>query len=304
MPMSSSIRPQPASPNLPITKKKSASPWVVARNQFLSNKLAVGCLIFLILVAAACIMAPLLTSYDPIKINIRLLNKAPSAEHLLGTDKGGRDIIARLLFGGQTTLKIAFTISIIVTAIGVTIGSISGYFGGKVDSALMRFTDFVLIFPFLIFIIVLKTIFVYSGVSILIFVICMLSWSGIARLVRSKIKAEKENEYVMSAVSIGCKPHQIIMKHLLPNVLSIIIVQAIVVVANMIAIETGLSFLGFGVPANVPSWGNMMSDAISPQVIQNQWWVWVPSGILITFTILAINFIGQGINDAFNPKKN
>jgi peptide/nickel transport system permease protein len=301
--MSSTIVQQPANPNLSVSRKKSASPWVIARNHFFRNKIAVGCLIFLIIVAVLCILAPLLTSQDPIKINIRFINKAPTAEHILGTDKGGRDIIARLLYGGQTTLLIAFTISLCVTIIGVTIGSIAGYFGGKVDSALMRFTDFILIFPFLIFVIVLKTIFVSSGVGVMIFVVTVLSWGGVARLVRSKIMAEKENEYVMSAVSIGCRPSQIIFKHLLPNVISTVIVQSIVILAVMITVETGLSFLGFGVPANIPSWGNMMSDAISPQVIQNQWWVWLPAAVLITSTILAINFIGQGVNEAFNPKK-
>jgi len=301
--MSSTVIQQPASPNASVSKPKSASPWVIARNHFFRNKVAVGCLIFLVIVTLLCILAPLLTAHDPIKINIRFINKAPTADHLLGTDKGGRDIIARLLYGGQTTLLIAFSISFIVSVIGVTIGAVAGYFGGKIDAALMRFTDFVLIFPFLVFVIVLKTIIVDSGVGVMILVISVLSWGSVARLVRSKIMAEKENEYVMSAVSIGCRPFQIIFKHLLPNVLSTVIVQAIVLLAVMIAVETGLSFLGFGVPANVPSWGNMMSDAISPQVIQNQWWVWLPAGILITSTILAINFVGQGVSEAFNPKK-
>jgi len=302
--MSSTIVQQPASPNMSVAKKKSASPWAIALHSFLKNKLAVVCLIFLLLVTVLCILAPLLTPHDPIKINYRMINKPPSSEYLLGTDKGGRDIITRLLYGGQTTLKIAFSISFFVSIIGITIGSIAGYFGGRIDAMLMRFTDFILIFPFLVFVIVLKTIFTDSGVNILIVVISILSWGGIARLVRSKIMAEKENEYILSAISVGCRPFQIITKHLLPNVISTVIVQAIVILASMIAVETGLSFLGFGVPANVPSWGNMMSDAISPQVISNQWWVWVPSAILITSTILAINFVGGGVKQAFDPKKN
>jgi len=302
--MSSTAVQQPENPRLPIPKKKSASPWFIAFRTFVQNKLAVACLSFLVLVAVFCVLAPLLTPHDPIKINYNMINKPPSAEHLLGTDKGGRDIVTRLLYGGQTTLKIAFSISFFVCLIGITIGSIAGYFGGKIDSMLMRFTDFILIFPFLIFVIVLKTIFKDTGVAVLIAVISVLSWGGIARLVRSKIMIEKENEYIMSAVSIGCRPFQIIVKHLLPNVISTVIVQGIIIMAAMIAVETGLSFLGFGVPANVPSWGNMMSDARSPQVIQNQWWVWAPSAVLITSTILAINFIGEGLKRAFDPKKN
>ncbi|PUA40503.1 peptide ABC transporter permease [Paenibacillus elgii] len=293
---------KPLNQTIPIGKKRSASPWVTGWSRFFHNKLAVASLAFLVLIAVLCALAPLLTSYDPVKINLRLIHKPPSVEHLLGTDKGGRDIIARLLYGGRTTLMIAVSISFLVTFIGVSIGSVAGYFGGKIDNMLMRFTDFIMIFPFLIFVIVLKTVIADSGVLVLIVVISVLGWGGIARLVRSKVLAEKENEYIMSAVAIGCKPFQVIVKHLLPNVASTIIVQAIVVMAVMIGVETGLSFLGFGVPANVPSWGNMMSDAISPQVIKNQWWVWLPSAVVITSTILAINFIGEGAKEAFDPK--
>lgn len=295
--------PQSVNPTITRPSTKHASPWVIALKDFYKNKLAVASLAFIIIVAVLCILAPMLTSHDPIKINIRLLNKPPSADNWLGTDKGGRDILARLLYGGRTTLLIAFSISLFVTTLGTFIGAVAGFFGGKIDNALMRFTDFVLIYPFLIFVIVLKTIFIESGIGVLIFSISVLSWGGAARLVRGKILSEKENEYILSAISIGCTPTKVIIKHLLPNVISTVIVQAILVFAAMIAVETGLSYLGFGVPANVPSWGNMMSDAISPEVIKNLWWVWVPPGIMITSTILAINFVGEGLKDAFNPKK-
>lgn len=301
--MNMTTTPQSVKSTTALSPKKHDSPWLIAFKHFISNRQAVISLSFILIVALICILAPLLTSNDPVKINIRLINKPPSAEHWLGTDKGGRDILTRLLYGGQTTLLIAFSISFFVTIFGTFVGAVSGFFGGKIDSALMRFTDFVLIFPFLIFVIVLKTIFTDSGVGILIFVISVLSWGGAARLVRGKILSEKENEYILSAISIGCSPFKVITKHLLPNVISTVIVQSILIIASMIAAETGLSYLGFGVPANVPSWGNMMSDAISPEVIKNQWWVWAPSGILITGTILAINFVGEGLKIAFNPKK-
>jgi len=288
---------------LPVQQQRSTSPWRLAFAEFRRNKLAIACLIFLLIVTVVCILAPWLTKWDPVKINIRFINKAPSVEHWLGTDKGGRDIVARLLYGGRITLWICFSISLIVTFLGTLIGSIAGYFGGRIDSMLMRFTDLVLTFPFLVFVIVLKAIFPNTGISVFILVVSILAWGGAARLVRSKILAEKENEYVLAAVSIGCKPSTVIIKHLLPNVITTIIVQAILILAGMITVETGLSYLGFGVPANIPSWGNMMSDAISPDVIKNQWWVWLPSGILITATILAINFLGEGLKDAFNTKK-
>jgi len=288
---------------LPVQQQRSTSPWRLAFAEFRRNKLAIACLIFLFIVTILCILAPWLTKWDPVKINIRFINKAPSVEHWLGTDKGGRDIVARLLYGGRITLWICFSISLIVTFLGTLVGSIAGYFGGRIDSMLMRFTDLVLTFPFLVFVIVLKAIFPDTGISVFILVVSILAWGGAARLVRSKILAEKENEYVLAAVSIGCRPSTVIIKHLLPNVITTIIVQAILILAGMITVETGLSYLGFGVPANIPSWGNMMSDAISPDVIKNQWWVWLPSGILITATILAINFLGEGLKDAFNTKK-
>ncbi|MEK3989251.1 MULTISPECIES: ABC transporter permease subunit [Robertmurraya] len=159
-------------------------------------------------------------------------------------------------------------------------------------------------FPFLLFVIVLKSIFLESSTATLIFVISVLSWTGTARLVRSKVMAEKENEYILSAISIGCSPFKTITKHLLPNVMSTIIVQATLTLAVMIVAETGLSFLGFGVPMNIPSWGNMLQEARSPDVLTSKWWIWIPPAAVLTGTILSINFIGEGFKDAFNPKSN
>ena len=168
----------------------------------------------------------------------------------------------------------------------------------------MRFTDFVLNFPFLVFVIVLNTILrdTIDGVSVLILVIGILSWGGVARLVRSKVLAEKENEYVLAALSIGCSPLKVIRKHLLPNVMSTIIVQATLIFASMIVVESALSYLGFGVPQSVPSWGNMLSSANEPDVLQGKPWIWMPPALILTLTILSINFIGEGLKDALNPK--
>ncbi|WP_227013772.1 oligopeptide ABC transporter permease [Paenibacillus psychroresistens] len=282
---------------------KSYSPWITHLYNFARHKLAMGSLILLLLITICCLCAPLLTSYDPIAINLDAINKAPSSEHWLGTDKGGRDIIARLLYGGTVTLEIAFSITLLISILGTLVGTIAGYYGGKIDNLLMRLTDFVLIFPLLIFVIVLKTIFKEASILVLVVSISILSWGVCARLVRGKVLAEKVNEYITAAISIGCPPYKVILKHLLPNIMSTIVVQAILIAASMITVETSLSFLGFGVPANVPSWGNMISDAIRPQVLSHQWWIWLPAGILITLTIVAINFIGEGVKRAFNPQQ-
>lgn len=288
------------------TKPKSQSPWALARRKFLRNKMAMLSLFFLVVVCGVSLLAEPLTMpiEDTAKINIREISKEPSAEHYFGTDKSGRDIFARTLHGGKTSLLLAFSITISVITLGTIVGAISGYFGGWIDNALMRFTDFMMNFPFLLFVIVLKSIWLESGTGTLIFVISILSWTGAARLVRSKVMAEKENEYILSAISIGCSPAKTIFKHLLPNVMSTIIVQATLVLATMIVAETGLSFLGFGVPMNIPSWGNMLQEARSPDVLSNKWWIWIPPATVLTFTILSINFIGEGLKDAFNPKSN
>ncbi|MGG7618538.1 oligopeptide ABC transporter permease [Bacillus coreaensis] len=289
-----------------IKPPKSQSPWALARRKFLKNKIAMISLAFLIIVTLLSIFAEPLTVpvEETAKINLTQMSKEPSAEHFFGTDKSGRDVFARTLHGGQTSLLLAFSITISVISIGAIVGATAGFFGGWVDNALMRFTDFMMNFPFLLFVIVLKSIFLESSTATLIFVISVLSWTGTARLVRSKVMAEKENEYILSAISIGCSPFKTITKHLLPNVMSTIIVQATLTLAVMIVAETGLSFLGFGVPMNIPSWGNMLQEARSPDVLTSKWWIWIPPAAVLTGTILSINFIGEGFKDAFNPNSN
>lgn len=284
-------------------KKKNSSPLNIAVRKFLQNKLGMICLIFLVFVILMSFLAPYITTTDISRVNVGQSGLAPSVDHWLGTDKSGRDVFTRLLYGGRVSLTVGMSVTAIVIAFGTLIGSVAGYFGGKVDAILMRFTDFVLNFPFLIFVIVIGAIFFgkVSGVTILIVVISALSWGGIARIVRSKILAEKENEYILAAQSIGTPSSKIILKHLLPNVLSVIIVQATLTFAGMIVAESALSYLGFGVPAEIPSWGNMLSSANQSDVLQNKPWIWMPPALAITLTILSINFIGEGLKDAFNP---
>jgi peptide/nickel transport system permease protein len=284
--------------------KKSLSPFAIARKKFVRNKLAMMSLFFLLIVTIVSILAPYITTADITRINIGQMSLEPSSEHWLGTDKSGRDVFTRLLYGGRISLLVGISCTLFVILLGTLIGSISGYFGGAVDSLLMRFTDFILNFPFLVFVIVLNAILFgkVNGLWVLIGTISLLSWGGIARIVRSKILAEKENEYITAAISIGCSPTKVIVKHLLPNILSTIIVQATITFATMIVAETGLSFLGFGVPQEIPSWGNMLNSANEPDVLQFKLWIWVPPALIITITILSINFIGEGLKDAFNPK--
>ncbi|MFV5317670.1 oligopeptide ABC transporter permease [Priestia megaterium] len=291
-------------PEVNMKAPKNLSPWAIARKKFVKNKLAMISLAFMIVITLLAIFAPLLTKADITRIDYMAMNAAPSSEHWFGTDTNGRDVFARTLYGGRTSLLIGVACTTLVILIGTLIGSIAGYYGGKVDQFLMRFTDFVLNFPLIVFVVVLNTILIgkISGVWTLILVVSFLSWGSTARLVRSKVLAEKENEYVLSVVSIGCSPFKIIFKHLLPNVFSTIVVQASLQMAILIVFESAISFIGFGVPADTPSWGNMLTEARESDVLQNKPWMWVPPGLAITFTILAINFIGEGLKDALNPK--
>lgn len=289
--------------------ERSLSPWQIARKKFLRNKLAMASTVFIILVTIISLLAPFLAPFlspnpDITKVNIGSMNIQPNGEHILGTDKSGRDVLTRLFYGGRVSLLVGFSATLMVITLGTLVGSIAGFFGGAVDSILMRFTDFVLNFPFLVFVIVLNTVLygIVDGLWVLIMVIGVLSWGGVARLVRSKVLAEKENEYILAALSIGCSPWKVIRKHLLPNVMSTIIVQATLIFASMIVIESALSYLGFGVPQTTPSWGNMLSSANEPDVLQGKPWIWMPPALIITMTILSINFIGEGLKDALNPK--
>lgn len=288
-----------------ITKpQKSPSPWMIARRKFVKNKLAMTSFIFVVLVILLSIFAPLLTNEDIARVDFMKISQPPSSEHWLGTDTNGRDVFARMLYAGRSSLTIGFASMFLIVLTGTVVGAIAGYFGGAIETILMRFTDFILTFPFLIFVIVLNAILVgkISGIWTLILVISALSWGGVARLVRSRVLAEKENEYVLAAESIGGKPSKVIIKHLLPNVASTIIVQATLLMASTIVIESALSFLGLGVPPDTPSWGNMLFEARNSDVLKNKLWMWVPPATMITLVILSINFIGEGLKDALNPK--
>ncbi|GMB08912.1 oligopeptide ABC transporter permease [Thermolongibacillus altinsuensis] len=289
-----------------IASQSNHSPWALARKKFIRNKLAMVSLSFLMLISLLSILAPYILNVDIARVDFLNINLPPSSEHWFGTDSNGRDVFARTLYGGRVSLLIGLASTLCVTLIGTIIGAIAGYVGGKIDQFLMRLTDFVLTFPFTVFVVVLNTILIgkVSGVWTLIMVISLLSWGGTARIVRSKILAEKENEYILAAISVGCSPFKVIVKHLLPNVASTIIVQASLLMAVMIVVESSLSFIGFGVPADTPSWGNMLSEARNSDVLQNKPWIWVPPCLAITFTILSINFVGEGLKDAFNPKSN
>lgn len=289
-------------------KASSQSPFTIARRKFIKNKPAIVASCILLLIFLISLISPLIAPYDPNVQNLVQIKGDMSIEHWLGTDSGGRDILSRLLYSGRVSLMFGLVTTIGLMIIGVLIGMIAGYYGGWVDTLLMRFTEFVMLFPFIPFAIVLNATFSgqlqnkYGSAIILALVLIALSWVGVARVVRGKVMQEKENEYFLAAVSIGTPTYKILFNHLLPNILSVVIVQATLIFAVQIVAEAGLSFLGFGIDKTIPTWGNMLTDAQEGNILRSKPWIWMPPAIMITTTILCINFIGEGLKDALNPK--
>ncbi|MEB6227005.1 ABC transporter permease [Mammaliicoccus sciuri] len=289
-------------------KIKNKSPLTIARNKFIRNKPAMFATLILSLIFFVSIISPLIAPYDPNLQNLVMIKGEMTTEHWLGTDSGGRDILSRLLYSGRVSLIFGLVTTVGLMLIGILVGMLSGYYGGWVDTILMRFTEFVMLFPFIPFAVVLNATFSgkienkYGSALILAIVLIALSWVGIARIVRGKVLQEKENEYFLAAQSIGTPVYKILLKHLLPNILSVIILQATLVFAVQIVAEAGLSFLGFGIDKTVPTWGNMLTDAQEGDILRSKPWIWMPPAIIITVTILCINFIGEGLKDALNPK--
>lgn len=227
--------------------------------------------------------------------------------YVFGTDDLGRDILTRLINGGRMSITIGAIAVIISTVIGVLIGSVSGYFGGTIDLVLQRLTEMVASLPFLPFVMILSALIGHNmeGEQKVLFIMVLLglmSWTGLARLVRAQVLSVREEEYVTAARSVGIKTGKVVFRHILPNVISVIIVSATLSFATSMLTEATLSFLGFGVPAPQPTWGNMLYGANNSIVIQDFWWRWVFVSIILSICVICINLIGDGLRDAVDPK--
>ncbi|WP_204613876.1 ABC transporter permease [Defluviitalea raffinosedens] len=268
--------------------------------KLLNNRLAVfGGVIFLIIVLA-CIFAPLLTDYSPKMVDMKAILKAPSMEHLFGTDKIGRDIFSRVLYGGRMSIAIGFGSALGCAAIGVLLGCYSAYRGGFFDSLMVRISEIFMSIPQLILVLMLVSILGQSAKNIvIIFIIC--GWGSSFRMARSKVLSIREEEYVQSLKVFGLNPFIICYKHILPNALGPIIVNLTLSTAMFILEEAALSFLGLGVSLEVPTWGNILNAAQDIYTLQNNWWMWLPTGIVVSLFVMSINFIGDGIRDTTDP---
>jgi len=269
-----------------------------------NDKMALFSLILLTAILLTVYIGSYVLDLDKInRIDMFNIYAEPSDANWLGTDYGGRDVFGTLIIGAKNSITIGVVITLISGLIGLTVGLISGYFGGFIDNVIMRIIDFIIILPFLMIIIVLITIVPVFNVPVFIAIMSIFLWTGKARLIRSKTLAERELDYVNASKTLGTPNWKIIMFEVLPNLSSIIIVNMTLTLAGNIGIETGLTYLGFGLPETVPSLGTLVSYASNPEVIQNKWWVWLPASLLILVIMLCINFIGQALKRAADARQ-
>ncbi|GAA0322117.1 oligopeptide ABC transporter permease AppC [Bacillus carboniphilus] len=283
---------------------KSKSPFQLALRRFMKNKLAVAGVIILLLIIMVVILAPFFTDHSPTKSNLMMIERPPSEEHPLGNDSSGRDNLSRLLYGGRISLIVGFSAMFFTLIIGVVLGSIAGYYGGKVDAFIMRAADMMLVLPFLVLLLTIVALLDKVTVGIFVAIIALTSWPNLTRIIRGTYLSLREQEFVLGARAIGASDFRIIFKHFIPNAIGPIVVNATLMMATYIIIESGLSFIGFGIPQPTPTWGNMISEAQSLRILRNSPEAWVPPGLMILTTVLCINFIGDGLRDAFDPKSN
>lgn len=285
--------------------QKPRSFWFYAWRRFRRNKLAVAGICVLAVIVLVTVFAGPLTKltlgWGRDEFELTAIRAIPSARHPLGTDSVGRDILTRLLYGGQISLMIAAVSVTSNIIIGTILGSIAGYAGGWVDNALMRIVDIINTLPFLMIALTLVAI-LGPSVKNLIFAIILTGWPGPARLVRGEFLSLRERDYVEAARATGAPAGRIIFRHILPNAVPPLIVSATLNIAGIILAEAGLSYLGFGVKVPTPSWGNMLSEANNIVVLTKMPWMWVPPGLLIFLTVLSVNFVGDGLRDAMDPR--
>ena len=271
-----------------------------ALSKMLSNKLAVIGLVFVSIVIVASIIAPLICKYDPQKVNLRMILKPPSSEHILGTDKVGRDVYARIIYGGRISILVGLGSAIGAALIGVSIGAYTGYRGGWIDSLILRISEIVMAFPQIILVLLLVAILGQSLMNLMV-IFTLTGWGGLFRMTRAQMLSLREEEYVQALQAFGLSSFRISFKHVLPNALGPIMVNITLSTAMFILQEAGLSFLGLGVPLNIPTWGNILNVAIDLRILEDFWWVWMPVAGMISLFVLGINFIGDGLRDSTDP---
>jgi peptide/nickel transport system permease protein len=268
-------------------------------NRFKRNRMAMTGLALVLALFVVSICAPWLSPYDPNQIDLKQVLMPPSPAHLLGTDTLGRDVLSRIIYGSRVSLKVGFVAVGLATLIGLIVGALAGYYGGWVDQVLMRLVDLMLCFP--AFFLILAVIAVLQpSIYVIMAVIGLTSWMGVARLVRAEFLTLREREFVTAARALGASDIRLILRHMLPNALAPVMVSATLGVAGAILTESALSFLGLGVQPPTPSWGNILTAG--KDNIEIAWWLSVFPGLAILVTVMSYNLLGEGIREAIDPR--
>jgi len=309
MQIDQSLNAKPAPPSSPQNlaaeadrqQRKTQSGRSRAWKRFRQHRIALISFWLVALMAVVAFLAPVLAPTSPTTTNLSLSLHGPSWDHWLGTDEVGRDILSRTMFGARISLSVGLISVGIAVVISIFLGTISGFYGGLVDGIIMRFTDVVMCIPGLVIVLALVSI-LGPGIFNIMIAIGVLGWTGTTRLMRGQILSVRERDYVFAARALGASNARIMSVHVIPNCLAPILVSATLGIAGAILTEAALSFLGFGVVPPDPSWGGMLNSARSLTRLQENPWVWLPPGVMILVSVLAINFIGDGIQDALDPK--
>ncbi|MCM1425323.1 MAG: ABC transporter permease [Eubacterium sp.] len=267
--------------------------------RFRKHHLAACSLVVLAFLCGAAVLAPVIAPYDPDTI-VGTFSGAPCREFILGTDQIGRDVLSRLLYATRISLLVGVMATLISTAVGVVLGLLAGYFGGVVDMVIMRFTDMVMSFPYILLVLVAAAVF-KPGLWNIILILGFVDWPGIARLVRGNVLSLRETNFVKGNIVAGMPLRHILFSEILPNTVAPILVYATSVLAISILDEAALSFLGMGVQPPTASLGNMLNGAQSLTVLTDKPWLWIPPGLLIIILVIAINFVGDALRDALDP---
>ncbi|MCC6802416.1 MAG: ABC transporter permease [Anaerolineae bacterium] len=271
--------------------------------EFFRKKTAILGTAMLAIVVLAAVFAPVIAPYNPYeRVNVQPedILAPPSAAHILGTDDAGKDVFSQLIYGARVSLLVGFTASFMTMIIGTTVGLVAGYFGGRVDNILMRIVDFLLVIPDLPLALVIIAVW-GRGLPKIVFVIAILGWTYTARLVRSQTLTIKERQYITRAKAVGASNPRIIIRHILPQVMPLIVAQSVLDVSASILAESSLSFLGLGDPTLV-SWGNMLNFAFERAISRQAWWFLLPPGFAILWVSLAVILIGTVIEEIVNPR--
>lgn len=268
--------------------------------RFRRHKLALLGMSVIVALVLMVVFAPVIAPYDPNEVNLAIRYQGFSAEHIMGTDDIGRDVFSRVLFAGRISLTIGLSVAILAEIVGMTLGSIAGYFGGRVDVVISRVVDLWLTLPTLPILLVLSAYFREGGIPMLILIIVLLGWTTACRVVRGVVLSLRNQEFTEAARALGISNFEIIFRHMLPNALAPIIVGVTLAVGNAILLESALSFLGFGVRLPTATWGNMLQNAQSDMFLAP--WKAIIPGFFIFITSLSFNFMGDGLRDALDPR--